>query len=79
MGIHHAALDIAAAIIKDMGDEVPPESISEKEILHRRKALNGGIHPSSGSYKRQTGEQGLTKACPVRSKQEEAVGLQACA
>jgi hypothetical protein len=46
MGTHRAALDFASAIIKDMGDEIPPEHISEREImLRRRKALNGGRVP----------------------------------
>jgi hypothetical protein len=46
MGIHRAALDFASAVIRDMGDEVPSEDISEKELLlWRRKALNGGKVP----------------------------------
>ncbi len=46
MGTHRAALDFASAMIKDMGDEVPPENASEKElVLRRRKALNGGKVP----------------------------------
>lgn len=46
MGTHRAALDFASAIIKDMGDESPPESTSEKElVILRRKALNGGKVP----------------------------------
>jgi hypothetical protein len=46
MGTHRAAIDFALAIIKDMGCEIPPEHVSEKElVLRRRKALNGGKVP----------------------------------
>lgn len=46
MGTHRAALDFAAAIMKDMGDQVPSESLSEREIVRRRrKAVNGGMIP----------------------------------
>jgi hypothetical protein len=42
MGIYRAAIDFASALVKDMGDEVPTESVSGKElILPKRKALNG--------------------------------------
>jgi hypothetical protein len=46
MGIHRAALGFASAIIKEMGNEVPSEHVSEKGLLlRRRKALNGGKVP----------------------------------
>jgi hypothetical protein len=46
MGIHRDVLDFASAMIKDMGDEIPPEHVSEKGLVRRRKkALNGGKVP----------------------------------
>lgn len=51
MGIHRAAIDFASALVKDMGDELPTESVSEKElILRKTKALNGGKIPRLDAF-----------------------------
>lgn len=43
MGTYRASLDYLSALIKDLDSDVPPENMSEKElILRRRRALNGG-------------------------------------
>jgi hypothetical protein len=65
MGTHRAALDFASAIIKDMGNEAPPENASEKELVtHRKKALNGGEIPRLYP----TSSHGDAIADPVRTR-----------
>jgi hypothetical protein len=59
-------LDFATAIIKDMGDEIPPENISEEELVRRRtKALNVGKIPSlSSTSARSNGDSAGPRLLP---------------